>query len=125
MKTTHNYVYIRLVGNIWTGDFVTIGALSMTSGGDINIVFIDEEIIAKKIIAMFDSKTLKSYSAIKESLIGDIEHWKSELSKKSLHDHGIWFKEYTKPKEGIVQYSGIISAIYKDLKTDLSELLNF
>jgi hypothetical protein len=108
MKTTHNYVYIRLVGNIWTGDFVTIGALSMTSGGDINIVFIDEEIIAKKIIAMFDSKTLKSYSAIKESLIGDIEHWKSELSKKSLYDHGIWFKEYTKPKEGIIQYSGII-----------------
>lgn len=122
-KYAHNYVYIRAVGDVSTGEFVTIGIISLSKKKEVNVHLFKECKQEDKIWHMFGNKFLQAVQASRGSIKADVEHWATVLDGKEYEDYANWFKEYTKPREGMFQYSHISTAIFNGpIRDELKEI---
>lgn len=114
-----NYCVVRYCPDCIRGEFINVGLVGVSTTGDIVCRMGNVVTLIKKVAVLFDDAAVEAFRPAVESVVADVEYWRSELALTSADSESksFWFKgHWGKPREGTIQLSNIITA---KVQTDL------
>lgn len=122
-----NYCVVRYCPDCIRGEFINVGLVGVSTTGDIVCRMGNVSTLIKKVAVLFDDAAVEAFRPVIESVVADVEYWKSQLTLTAADSESksFWFKgHWGKPREGIIQVSSIATRkCVPDLDTTLDSLM--